>query len=238
MNICLSNIAAMNSMAVSKLAEGKQKHQLEAQSILQEAVVGLKHAFHTIGNGSLLPVERVFKSHSYRSVLANSLSIVDHASECASQSDGTFAFCDRMFLLSSLSGEAANDLSLVTLLTMYNLASVRHRVGLSTSSSGQIIKAIRMYELALATAENIPDDPRWDGIVLRVRCCLYNNMGHAHENLKSTQQSRFLLECLLNCLQQNDFCVAQAMYGSEEYEFFLQYVGFSPYCSFRAATAA
>lgn len=221
---------------------------MKAVKILQQALLAVKETFDAMTSSGWTPEDDMMimddftkTTMMYKDVSVNVASVpavLDYDGELDKHSLGTFAFCNRMFVWSSLTGQICQDLPLMTMLAMYNIGSIRHLVGLNKGSATEIRKAIHMYELALSTMDNIVKDPRWDDIVLRVCCCAVNNLGHAYECLRDTQKSSWCLGRLHEVMFENVFAVQNTLMHDDDFEFFLQYVGLNPSLAFNTATAA
>ena len=156
--------------------------------------------------------------------------------------DGTFAFCDQLLVPSpaTLCSRATPEIfTMIAAASMYNLGWIRHRAGLWSGRSSDLLASKRMYELAAATLGSLPShSEEWiDEAVLQLRCCLYNNLGHAYEQLGETETGRCILVSLIDLLEESADYVDDTM-SDDDFDFYAQYLGMDPNRSFCTAQTA
>ena len=224
----VASISHATNLAATHLANGQRD---QAASLLQKVLFALKNR---------VPEEdKPSPRESGRSIIAHAVDCVPGFGPQSTRAvaDSTFEFSDRFFLLpSSCDDQSPEDLSLLSFLVLYNMGTIRHQIGLCTGRSSELIKAIRMYAFAVSTVETLPL-----GAIstVRVLCSLYNNMGHAYEQLGAFQYSQACMERLLNILhatQQSPHC--DQMLTADDCDFYYQYFGMGPGKTFCAAPTA
>ncbi|CAB9528370.1 unknown protein [Seminavis robusta] len=225
-------VASINNLAVSKVVEGRHE---EAVEIFMGALSELKAAFAKDPETDPRSMDAATVNQS----AAWSNRDLVQLGPSYPEWDGSFSFNNSLFLLPTEYMYPKDSVSLVTMVLLFNLGSIRHQLGLVVGSSLELQRAMKLYELALASLENIPACGDWNSMVWRMQCCLCNNMGHVFEQNGNFQQSSRCLEWLIDTLDgMHDWYSGEGDLDYDDLDFYYPYFGMPKERWFNSAPAA
>lgn len=100
----------------------------------------------------------------------------------------------------------------------------------------QFKKALRFYNLSLATVENTLDEFGFDENLVLLLCSLYNNIGFIHAKTHNHQETKDCLAWLQRAVCAEQF--SSAPMSDDDYCFFSLYLTFCSDTQFTTAAAA
>ena len=242
-------ISNANTFAVSMVQDGNTEGAYQllrcALAEVKEAIAGGKQIV-----GPAISVRQTIQTESMCTVFSNTRAFRTNKIQVRNEvclgrnADGAFAFYDKLLLPSLTATREAGAgshevLAMAAAALMYNLAWIRHKIGLCHGTSAHLLGAIQLYELAGATLSDLTihlDDWIVAG-VFQLKCCICNNLGHAYEQLGEAEKGRQVLASLVDLLDESELYVSDPM-SEEDFDFFVQYIAMNPNLSFCTALSA